>query len=96
MAEIIQFPSNMYGKQIALLTESKMYIGELCKPDNILGVPIIQLNRAVVAPINSHPKEGEVINLLSVHVRWDKVVAFAPADHFQINYFQSSAGEERV
>lgn len=93
MSNVIAFPK-MYGKQVALLTESKMYVGELCESEEILGAPVIALNHAFVAPITARPGENEVVNLVSVHVRWDKVVAISPADHFQIHYSQPSDTEE--
>lgn len=86
MGEIIQFPAEMKEHRIAFFTESKMYVGTLKEQTDFVGSLCVRLENVAVAPIENLPKSGSVVALPEVFIMWDKVVAFAPADQFRINY----------
>lgn len=86
MGKIIQFPAEMEGRRVAFFTESKMYIGTLKEQTDFVGFLSVHLEDVVVAPIESCPQNGSAVALPGAFIMWDKVVAFAPADQFQIKY----------
>ena len=84
MGEVIQFPKSMIGKQVALFTENRMYIGILGEQFDLVTDLSIRLENVVVCPIESRPSPESAIFLPEVLVLWNKVVAIAPADSFQV------------
>ena len=51
MGEVIQFPKSMIGKQVALFTENRMYIGILGEQFDLVTDLSIRLENVVVCPI---------------------------------------------
>lgn len=76
----------MIGRRVVLFSDGYMYVGNLGN-----GIPMIQgltihLLDAVVAPVSASPSQGSVIALPDVFVRWERVSAFGPAEHFQLTH----------
>ena len=85
MGNIIQFPKTMTGRQVAIFTDNRMYIGILGEQVDLVSDISIRLENVAVSPIESRPSPESTISLPEVLVLWSKVVAVAPADSFQIN-----------
>ena len=86
LGEIIQFPKEMIGSRVAVFSDGYVYVGSLSSSFPIAGGMTIHLQDAFVMPVATRPKQEEIMTLPDVFVRWEKVSAFAPAEHFQITY----------
>nr|DAD70870.1 MAG TPA: hypothetical protein [Siphoviridae sp. ctvok7] len=78
----------MVGSKVAVFTDTRMYIGTLEKQFDFVTSMSVSLVNVAVSPIVARPDPDEVIALPEVLILWDKVVAVAPADGFQVNVLQ--------
>lgn len=76
MGKVIEFPS---GTTIALYTQGFVYSGTLENKENIVSRSGIWLTNASIYPIASQVTPSQVLQLDSVCVFWDEVVAFSPS-----------------
>ena len=80
MSNVIQFPED--GEQVALYTNSHMYVGTVANSESIMGRAGIWLADAAIMPIKGQTVPAEILRLGSVLVMWDQVVAVSYAPDF--------------
>lgn len=88
MSNVIQFPKD--GEQVALYTNSYMYVGRTAGPQSIMERAGIWLADAAIMPIKGQTVPAEILRLGSVLVMWDQVVAVSYAPDFGSEVFLQS------
>ena len=83
MEKIINFPGA--GAKVALYTESHVYIGTVERGHDMIDRPGIWLINVTVLPIKSQASPSEMLELGSVLVFWDKVVALGAPPEVRYN-----------